>query len=156
MPLLAMPLGVREAQLSDIGDCGAIDAFVRGTAGATPFHLTAWSRAIERGCGQRARYLVAERADGGIAGVLPLTEMRSPLFGKALVSTGFGVDGGVLGEGADALGSGAWELAQRIGCPGVELRGGPAPTGWETDDTDRKSTRLNSSHIQKSRMPSSA
>ena len=27
---------------------------------------------------------------------------------------------------------------------------------WERRDTDRKSTRLNSSHIQKSRMPSSA
>jgi FemAB-related protein (PEP-CTERM system-associated) len=134
MPLLAMPLGIREADLSDIAESGAIDAFVRATDGATPFHMTAWSRAIERGCGQRARYLVAERADGGIAGVLPLTEMRSPLFGKALVSAGFGVDGGMLGDGVDALGSGAWELAQRIGCRGVELRGGPVPAGWETDD----------------------
>ena len=87
IPLLETPLGVREANLSDIGESGAIDAFVRDAAGATPFHLTAWSRAVERGCRQRARYLVAERADGGIAGVLPLTEMRSPLFGKALVST---------------------------------------------------------------------
>jgi FemAB-related protein (PEP-CTERM system-associated) len=135
MPLLAVPLGVREANLTDVAESGAIDAFVRVQTAATPFHLTAWSRAVERGCGQRARYLVAERADGGIAGVLPLTEMRSPLFGKALVSTGFGVDGGVLGDGVDALASGAWALAQRIGCPGVELRGGPAPVGWEKDDT---------------------
>lgn len=135
MPLLERPLAVREANLADVGESGAIDAFVRACAGATPFHLTAWSRAVERGCGQRARYLVAERADGGIAGVLPLTEMRSPLFGKALVSTGFGVDGGVLGTGVDALAVGAWALAQRLGCPGVELRGGQAPTGWEVDDT---------------------
>ena len=28
--------------------------------------------------------------------------------------------------------------------------------GMDRDETDRKSTRLNSSHIQKSRMPSSA
>jgi FemAB-related protein (PEP-CTERM system-associated) len=135
MPLLAVPIGVREANLTDIAESGAIDAFVRDQTAATPFHLTAWSRAVERGCGQRARYLVAERSDGGIAGVLPLTEMRSPLFGKALVSTGFGVDGGVLGDGVDALASGAWALAQRIGCPSVELRGGPAPVGWEKDDT---------------------
>jgi FemAB-related protein (PEP-CTERM system-associated) len=135
MPLLAVPLGVREADLTDIAESRAIDAFVRDQTAATPFHLTAWSRAVERGCGQRARYLVAERAHGGIAGVLPLTEMRSPLFGKALVSTGFGVDGGVLGDGVDALASGAWALAQRIGCPGVELRGGPTPAGWEKDDT---------------------
>ena len=127
-------IGVREADLRDMNDSAAIDGFVARAAGATPFHLTAWSRAAERGCGQRARYLVAERG-GAIVGALPLTVMRSPLFGKALVSTGFGVDGGVLGEGVDALGDAAWALAQRIGCPGVELRGGPAPAGWETDDT---------------------
>jgi len=34
-----------------------------------------------------------------------------------------------------ALASGAWELAQRLGCPSVELRGGPAPDGWSVDDT---------------------
>lgn len=135
MPLLKVPLGVREADLLDVGESGAIDAFVRAAAGATPFHLTGWSRAVARGCGQRPRYLVAERGDGAIAGVLPLTEIRSPLFGKALVSTGFGVDGGVLGEGVEVLASGAWELAQRLGCPGVELRGGAAPAGWETDET---------------------
>jgi FemAB-related protein (PEP-CTERM system-associated) len=128
------PLAVREVDLRDARECAAIDDVVRRTAGATPFHLTAWSRAVERGCGQRARYLVAERG-GAIVGMLPLTAMRSPLFGKALVSTGFGVDGGVLGEGVEALGAAAWALAQRIGCPGVELRGGPAPAGWETDDT---------------------
>lgn len=126
--------GVREADLRDMNDSAAIDGFVARTAGATPFHLTAWSRAVERGCGQSARYLVAEQG-GAIVGALPLTAMRSPLFGKALVSTGFGVDGGVLGEGVDALGEAAWALARRIGCPGVELRGGPAPAGWETDDT---------------------
>lgn len=127
-------IGVREADLRDSGESAAVDDFVRRSAGATPLHLTAWSRAVERGCGQRARYLVAERG-GAIVGALPLTVMRSPLFGKALVSTGFGVDGGVLGEGVDALGDAAWALARRIGCPGVELRGGPAPAGWETDDT---------------------
>ena len=127
-------LDVREVDLRDTRESAAVDDFVRRSAGATPFHLSAWSRAVERGCGQRARYLVAERG-GAIVGALPLTAMRSPLFGKALVSTGFGVDGGVLGEGVDALGEAAWALARRIGCPGVELRGGPAPAGWETDDT---------------------
>ena len=125
---------MREVDLRDTRESAAVDDFVRRSAGATPFHLSAWSRAVERGCGQRARYLVAERG-GAIVGALPLTAMRSPLFGKALVSTGFGVDGGVLGEGVDALGEAAWALARRIGCPGVELRGGPAPAGWETDDT---------------------
>ena len=133
-PLLAPLLGVREAELSDGREASRIDGFVREAAGGAPFYLTGWSRAVERGCGQRARYLVAERADGSIAGVLPLTQMRSALFGRALVSTGFGVGGGVLGEGVEALAAGAWALAERLGC-GVELRGGVAPAGWRVDDT---------------------
>ncbi len=130
-----MPVGVREADLRDPAECARIAAFVAVTSGATPFHLPAWSRAVQDGCGQRAHYLLAEDTDGAIAGVLPLTEMRSPLFGRALVSTGFGVDGGILGGEIEALASAAWNLALRTGCPSVELRGGPAPDGWDSDDT---------------------
>ena len=134
MPLLSMPLGIREADLRDTGEAARIDAFVRDRPEGTPFHLTGWSRAVQQGCRQRARYLVAERADGGIAGVLPLTEMRSALFGRALVSTGFGVDGGVLGDGLESLAAAAWEMAERLNC-GVELRGGAVPAGWAVDET---------------------
>jgi FemAB-related protein (PEP-CTERM system-associated) len=124
---------VREANLEDAGDCARIAAFVAATEGGTPFHLPAWSLAVARGCGQRARYLVAEQG-GAIVGVLPLTEMRSPLFGRALVSAGFAVDGGVLGDAAvEPLAAAAWALAQRIGCPSVELRGGAVPAGWDSD-----------------------
>lgn len=134
VPLLTAPVGVREADPGDAGEAARLDAFVRATPGATPFHLTGWSRAVQAGCRQRARYLVAERADGRIAGVLPLTEMWHPLFGRALVSTAFGVGGGVLGGAVEPLASGAWELAKRLGCPEVELRGGPAPEGWAVDE----------------------
>ena len=127
-------LGIREVDLRDAGEAGRLDAFVRERPDATPFHLTGWSRAVEAGCRQRARYLVAERGSGVIAGVLPLTEMRSALFGRALVSTGFGVGGGVLGQGVEELASGAWALAERLGCPSVELRGGAGPAGWVCDD----------------------
>ncbi len=124
---------VREANLEDAGDCARIAAFVAATEGGTPFHLPAWSIAVSNGCGQRARYLVAEQG-GAIVGVLPLTEMRSPLFGRALVSAGFAVDGGVLGDAVvEPLAAAAWALAQRIGCPSVELRGGAVPAGWDSD-----------------------
>ena len=119
-------LSVSEA----IHDDTRIDVFVRAHPQATPFHLPTWSRAVERGCGQRARFLIAER-DGAIVGYLPLTEMRSPLFGKALVSSGFAVDGGILGEGIEALAM----AARGLGYPSIELRGGPAPTGWPVDTT---------------------
>ena len=116
---------VREAVAED----ARIDAFVANHPEATPFHLTAWARAVERGCGQRGRFLVAERA-GDIVGYLPLSEMRSPLFGAALVSAGFAVDGGVLGEGVEPLTA----AARAIGYPAVELRGGPVPAGWTVDE----------------------
>ncbi len=125
---------IRVADLRVADEAARIDAFVQQAPGATPFHLTGWSRAVERGTGQKARYLVAER--GGVpVGVLPLTAMRSPLFGKALVSAGFGVDGGVLGEGVDALAATAWDMARAGGMGSVELRGGPAPEGWAVNDS---------------------
>lgn len=116
---------VREAVAED----ARVDAFVANHPEATPFHLTAWARAVERGCGQRGRFLVAERA-GDIVGYLPLSEMRSPLFGAALVSAGFAVDGGILGEGIEPLAA----AARAIGYPAVELRGGPVPAGWTVDE----------------------
>ncbi len=122
---------IRETSWSDDP---RIESFIRAHPDATPFHLPAWSRAVERGCGQRAHTLIADR-DGAIVGLLPLTASKSPLFGKALVSAGFAVDGGVLGEESEALAAAAWQLARHRGIPSVELRGGPAPEGWTIDDT---------------------
>ena len=139
MPLSSALLGIRAIDLRDIGERARLDAFVRAHPQATPFHLPAWSVAVAEGCGQTSHTLVAERADGSLAGMVPLTEIRSPLFGKALVSTGFAVDGGILTSRdvvADALAASAWALAERLGCPSLELRGGPAPgEGWIVDET---------------------
>lgn len=126
-PILSKPLGVRTAGASD---AARIATFVRSHPDATPFHLPQWTAATARATRQRARYLVAEHADGTIAGVLPLTEIRSPLFGSALVSTGFGTDGGILADNSEtvtALASAAWALAEELGIGSVELRGGPKP-----------------------------
>jgi FemAB-related protein (PEP-CTERM system-associated) len=122
---------IRTVRAASVADHPAIRAFVLSRPEAEPFHLPEWSLAVERGCRQRAHLLVAEDERGAITGLLPLTEMRSPLFGSALVSTGFGVGGGVLGDGAEALGEAAWRLAQDLGCASVELRGGVLPQGWE-------------------------
>ena len=124
--------GRTEVREATAADTAAITAFVTAHPDATPFHLPAWSQAVAKGCGQRAHTLVAER-DGAIVGVLPLTAMRSPLFGRALVSAGFAVDGGVLGEGDFALA--AIALARRLGCPSIELRGGALPDDWIRDDS---------------------
>ena len=65
----------------------------------------------------------------------------------ALMFAGCGGDAGMAHQREDA------------GIPGCShLPSGPIAksSGPATEDRDRKSTRLNSSHIQKSRMPSSA
>jgi FemAB-related protein (PEP-CTERM system-associated) len=120
-------LAIRPAESADRAE---IAAFLKRHPHATPFHRIEWGEAVENGCHQRGHMLIAE-GDRGIHGLLPLTEVRSPLFGSALVSTGFGVGGGVLGEGADRLAEAAWSIARQSGCASVELRGGALPTGWE-------------------------
>lgn len=140
MPLLAMPIGLRPADLRDAEDRARISSFVRQHPEATPFHLPEWNIAVARGCAQKAHCLVAERANGAIIGILPLTEIGSPLFGRAMASTGFGVGGGILAVDDAAvplLAEAGWALAVERRCPTLELRGGPLPEGegWHHDAT---------------------
>jgi FemAB-related protein (PEP-CTERM system-associated) len=126
-------IAVRVANLAAPEELRRLDAFVAGHPNSEPFHRPQWSLAVARGCGQQAHYLIAERPDGTIAGVLPLTAVRSMLFGSALVSCGFGVDGGVLIEDPAAiplLAAEANSLAVALQCPAIELRGGPLPPGF--------------------------
>ena len=123
---------VRLADLRESGEAARIEAFVADLGGSV-FHRPLWLKAIEQGTGNRANGLVLERG-GALAGWLPLTEVHSPLFGRALVSSGFGVGGGVLGArecDAVALCRAAEELAQRTCATTVELRGGTAPADWQ-------------------------
>ena len=123
---------VRTADLGDPNECARIDAFVADQADGTLFHRPQWSRAVERGCRQRAFYLVAEQS-GSLVGCLPLSEIRSPLFGDSLVSAGFASGGGLLAtrdSAAALLADAAWTLAAQCDCPTVELRGGALPDDW--------------------------
>lgn len=132
-PMPFQKTAVRAADLTDLAECARIDAFVHGADGATPFHLPRWLKAVEAGCGQPAHILIAEQ-DGLITGLLPLTEMHSSLFGRALTSSGFAVAGGILSDteaATEALANASWSLAERLSCPEVELRGGALPEGWQ-------------------------
>ncbi len=118
-------LGIKVRQADPVAEAARIDAFVAGHPEGAVFHRPQWSAAVELGTGQRAHYLVAERG-GAIVGALPLTAMRSRLFGDALVSAGFGTGGGIVGEGGEALA----DAARALGFASIELRGGPVPEGW--------------------------
>lgn len=138
-PLLAKPVALRIADLGDEIERARIGAFVHDHPEGTPFHLPAWSVAVARGCGQKSHYLVAEGAKGELAGVMPLTEIHSPIFGKVLASAGFGVGGGILTHDpriVSQMAEHAWTLAQTLKCPVMEVRGGPLPgPEWSVDDT---------------------
>ena len=132
-PLQRAPV-VRLAHLSDPMERDRIDDLLDVQPDTTPFHSRAWLGAVERATGHSAHVLLCEER-GRIVGVLPL-HRASSLFGAALVSTGFAVGGGILAEtprAASLLAGAAEELAARLCCPAIELRGGVLPEarpGW--------------------------
>ncbi|MBP6380609.1 MAG: FemAB family PEP-CTERM system-associated protein [Sphingorhabdus sp.] len=133
-PLVHEKLAVRQVDLNAADEAARIDAWVRLQPGATPFHLSCWLKAIERGTGNKAYCLAAENEAGELAGMVPLHAVGSPLFGRALVSSGFAVGGGILAGSqgvADRLADAVWELAGKLKCTTAELRGGAIPhQGW--------------------------
>ncbi|RCS30225.1 FemAB family PEP-CTERM system-associated protein [Rhodanobacter denitrificans] len=100
------------------------DVFARDAPQATFFHRAAWRGIIEQGLGHRCHYLYAQR-NGVITGILPLAEIRSRLFGHALISTPFCVYGGVVASDPDSasqLAQAATTLADELHVDYLELR----------------------------------
>jgi FemAB-related protein (PEP-CTERM system-associated) len=118
---------VRLADLADPHEAGRIEAFVAAHPGGTPFHRPLWLQAVAAGTGNPALALIAERR-GAIVAHLPLSEIHSQIFGRLLASSGFAVDGGLLGDSYGIVAA-AEELALRRSCPAIELRGGALPQG---------------------------
>ena len=130
-PKTGSRIKVRAVNLNDANEITRIDAWVMAHEQGSPFHRPKWLMAIEAGTGQEAHLLIAEKNDE-IVGILPLNLIHSPLFGRALVSSGFAVGGGILSDSPTAakrLAAAAWDFAERWSCPTVELRGGMLPGG---------------------------
>ncbi|HEX7877570.1 MAG TPA: FemAB family XrtA/PEP-CTERM system-associated protein [Sphingobium sp.] len=127
-------LAIVTLDLADPGQVRAAEDFVTGRADGTPFHRPAWLLAIARATGNRSHMIAAVAPSGQIVGLLPLTHVKSRLFGQALVSSGFAVDGGILADDPHviaALADAARGMAKDRNVRSVELRGGSAPgTDW--------------------------
>lgn len=126
---------IRAIDLSDPNETSRIEGFVRDNGGSL-FQRPLWLQAVERGTGQAATGLVAEKL-GTVTGWLPLSSVQSPLFGRALVSSGFGVGGGVLADSPDIAGAlcrAVQEYAVRTSHASIELRGGAIPADWDSWD----------------------
>lgn len=88
------------------------------------FHLAGWQTVIENSFSHPCYFLMAE-SDAGVCGVLPLVEVKSALFGHALVSTPFCVYGGAIADSDDIarqLEERAKELSEQLQVDYLELR----------------------------------
>ena len=98
MPLADGQVMPRPAALSvrsyRASDRNAWTGFVTACPDATFFHRIEWRDLIDGLFRHRTHYMVAERA-GRIVAVLPLAEVKSLLFGHALVSLPFAEHAGV-------------------------------------------------------------
>ena len=106
------------------GDEKRWDAFVLTRPDGTFFHLAGWRRVIETAFRHRTYYLMAER-DGTVTGVLPLTLVKTPLFGASLISNAFCVQGGPIAADATsltALDAAAVRLMEELRVPVLEFR----------------------------------
>ena len=147
-PMSRAKISVRRADLHDANEVARLDAWIMAHQGALPFHRPKWLKAIEAGTGQEAHCLVAE-AGGEITAILPFHLVHSPLFGRALVSSGFAVGGGILSASAAAtrlLAAAVCELAERWSCATVELRGGSLPGGNWMEKRDAHANFLKPLH----------
>lgn len=121
---------VREAADSD---AAAWESFVQASPDGTFFHRFGWRSLFREVFGLAPRYLIAEQG-GAVTGVLPLVHQTSSLFGSALISSPFLVEGGPLvsNEVAKAaLDAAAIDLMCKLGVPALEYRSRKASRpGW--------------------------
>lgn len=111
-------------RLLPAGDEERWDAFVDAAPEGTFFHLAGWRQVIEKAFRHRTYYLMAER-EGRVSGVLPLTLVKTRLFGASLISNAFCVEGGPVGADAaslQALEDASIRLMRDLKVPVLEFR----------------------------------
>ena len=118
-------------------DAARWDAYVQAHPDASFFHRVGWKRVIENAFGHRSHFLLAE-CGGELAGVLPLAEIDSRLFGHSLGSLPFCAYGGILADhdaAWRALDEAAQALAKQLGVGALEYRNQSAQhVHWPTKD----------------------
>jgi FemAB-related protein (PEP-CTERM system-associated) len=115
---------VKRLGRNDAANNGRWDDFVMSCPSATFFHRAGWQVIIQEVFHHATFFLYVER-NGVIQGVLPLAQVKSLLFGNALVALPFAVYGGVAAntdEAADALEQEAESIAVKLGVQHLEFR----------------------------------
>jgi FemAB-related protein (PEP-CTERM system-associated) len=119
-------------------DAVAWNAYVTRHPRGSFFHLAEWAGITHDVLGHRSHFLIARRGDA-ICGLLPLIEIRTLLFGHALVSNAFTVGGGPLADDRQveqALLDEAERLYHRLALDRIEIRGPiEERRGWISENT---------------------
>lgn len=105
-------------------DAARWDAFVASRPGSTFFQRIGWREVMANAYGHKSHFLSVSR-EGELAGILPLVEIKSPLFGHSLISTAFCTGGGPLAVDDEAKGALLAEterLGHKLGVDYIEIR----------------------------------
>lgn len=107
------------------GDGSEWDAYVMSHQFGSNYHLYKWRKVIEQSFGHSSWYLVASDSCNEICGILPIVLLKSPLFGRFMVSLPFLNYGGMLVSkdcAYDALLKASQKLLKDSGSKFVEFR----------------------------------
>ncbi|MFK7794820.1 MAG: FemAB family XrtA/PEP-CTERM system-associated protein [Gammaproteobacteria bacterium] len=110
-------------QLTD-SDIEIWNQYVDKSSDSTFFHLAQWKAIFDKVLGHRSYYLMAKIGEE-VVGVFPLVQVKSKLFGNALISVPFGVYGGAIADDESiytALSEQAVKLANELKVDYVEVR----------------------------------
>jgi FemAB-related protein (PEP-CTERM system-associated) len=115
---------IKRLSVTDADTAARWDAFVLACPEATFFHRAGWQKVLGDVYRHVTCFLYAED-QGRIVGVLPLAQVKSLLFGHALVGLPFTVYGGVAAtdpQAVPALEAEAQRIARQLGAEHLELR----------------------------------
>jgi FemAB-related protein (PEP-CTERM system-associated) len=110
--------------LTEVGH-SAWDAYVNAHPQGSFFHLAGWATVIQQAWYHPMHYLACVDLHGQIQGILPLAELRSPLFGHHLKSLPGCTHAGVLANddtAATTLIAAAEQLGKQLQVQSLELR----------------------------------
>jgi FemAB-related protein (PEP-CTERM system-associated) len=121
------------------------DNYAQEQPEASCYHLAGWKDVIEQSFGHTTFYLLAEGNAREIAGILPLVQLKSMLFGNFMVSLPFFNYGGVCSDSREVesqLMDEAASIARREKAEHIEFRHSRPVDGALSTKTTKVSMRL--------------
>ena len=106
-------------------DCRIIDRYIDQSPASSIYHYFVWSMVIEKSFGHKSYYLICEKNDGDLGGILPLVHLKSLFFGNMMVSMPYFNYGGVCADNPgnqNLLIGEAVKIAGDLGASHIELR----------------------------------